>query len=152
MLDVIRTRRSVRKYTAEPIATQTLELLREAVQLAPTSRNLASRRFEWVDDAKTLDVLARAKAHGSGFIAGAPLAAVICGLPEVSDVWIEDCAIAAITLQYAATSLGLGSCWAQIRERSDARGVSAELVTREALGLPHDVRVECIIAIGHPAT
>lgn len=150
MLEVIRTRKSVRTYAATPIAAETVQLLGEAIELAPTSRNLASRRFEWVTDAATLNRLSLAKAHGSAFVANAPLAVVVCGLPEVSDVWIEDCAIAAITLQYAATSLGLGSCWAQIRERSDAQGRSSELAVKEVLDLPEDIRVECIIALGHP--
>lgn len=151
MLDVIRTRRSVRSYTEQPIPAETIALLQEAIDCAPTSRGLASRRVEWVTDPVLLEALARAKAHGSAFVARAPLAVVVCGLPDVSDVWIEDCAIAAITLQYAATSLGLGSCWAQIRKRSDADGRCSEEVVRGVLELPDNVRVDCVIAVGHPS-
>ncbi len=150
MLDVIRARRSVRSYGDQQVSQEMLALLEEAVERAPTSRGLASRRIEWVTDSAQLAALSRAKEHGAAFVARAPLAVVFCGLPGVSDVWVEDCAIAAITLQYAATSLGLVSCWAQIRKRTDAQDRDAEAVVREILGLPADVSVDCIIAVGHP--
>ena len=47
----------------------------------------------------------------------APLAIVVCGDPAKCDVWIEDCSIASILLHLAATDLGLGSCWIQLRLR-----------------------------------
>ena len=60
-------------------------------------------------------------------------------------------AIAATLLQLTATDLGLGSCWIQIRERLHADGSPAEQYVRDVLGLPAELRVLCILAIGHPA-
>jgi nitroreductase len=74
----------------------------------------------------------------------------ICADPTRSDVWVEDCAIAAIILQLTAESMGLGSCWAQMRLRSDASGRSAEANVREILELPEEWSVDCIIGIGQP--
>jgi len=79
-----------------------------------------------------------------------PLAIVVCADSGKSDVWIEDCAIASIILQLTALSLGLGSCWAQIRNRNHDGSRSAEEYIRELLGLPERLKVESVIGIGHP--
>jgi nitroreductase len=75
----------------------------------------------------------------------------VCADPARCDVWIEDCAIAATILHLAAESLGLGSCWVQIRQRPHGDGRSAEEYVREVLGLPESLVLECIIGIGYPA-
>ncbi len=151
MIEVLRSRRSIRRYRDEPIPRELIEQLKEALLRAPSSRGLVSRRFVFVTDPTVLEGLSRAKKASAGFLADAPLGVVVCGDEAVSDVWIEDCAIAAIIGQLTATSLGLGSCWIQMRERVDAAGRSAEDVIRELLELPATVRVDCVLAIGYPA-
>ena len=47
----------------------------------------------------------------------APLGVVVCADSSKCDVWVEDASIATIFLHLAATSMGLGSCWLQIRKR-----------------------------------
>jgi nitroreductase len=76
---------------------------------------------------------------------------VILGDTVRSDTCIEDCSIAAITLQYTAESLGLSSCWCQVRLRSHSTGRSAEEIVREVLSIPDRYLVECIIGIGYHA-
>ena len=73
-----------------------------------------------------LGKLAKSKQHGSEFLKNAPLAIVICADSTKSDVWVEDCSIAAIIIQLTALSLGLGSCWAQIRDRQHDYEITAE--------------------------
>jgi nitroreductase len=68
-----------------------------------------------------------------------------------SDVWVEDCSIAAIIIQLTALSLGLGSCWAQMRNRNHSYEIAAETYVQELLGLPEHIKVECILGIGYPA-
>jgi nitroreductase len=104
-----------------------------------------------VDDPETIGQLSRAKPQGSEFIKKAPLVIVVCADSTKSDVWIEDCSIAAIIIQLTAQSLGLGSCWAQIRNRQHDYEKTAESYVQELLGLPEQVKVECILGIGHPA-
>lgn len=149
-LSLLQKRRSIRKFKPETIEAEKVEQLIEAVLRAPSSRGLNPWQFMVVDDRETLKRLARAKAHGSEFLGGASLAVAVCADPQRCDVWIEDCAIAAIILQLAAESLGLGSCWAQIRQRPHGEGRSAEAYVREVLGLPPSLAVECIVGIGYP--
>ena len=150
LLDLLQNRRSTRQFKPTPITPEQIEQLSEALLRSPSSRGLNPWHFVVVDDPQLLARLARAKAHGAEFLAGAPLAIVICADPTRSDVWVEDCAIAAIILQLTAESLGLGSCWAQMRLRSDASGRSAEANVRAILNLPVDWNVDCIIGIGQP--
>jgi len=76
---------------------------------------------------------------------------VVCGDESKSDVWVEDCSIASILLQLTAQSLGLGSCWGQIRLRHHDDSKSAECFIQEQLNIPSHIRVESIIGIGYPA-
>jgi nitroreductase len=151
MLGLLRKRRSIRTFTPEPITPEAMDALKEAALRAPSSRGLNPWEFIWVDDPETIAGLARAKQHGSAFLANAPLAVVVCADESRSDVWVEDCAIAAIIIQLTAVSLGLGSCWAQVRLRPHDGRASAEAYVQELLGLPEQVKVACILGIGHPA-
>jgi len=151
MIELIRKRRSIRSFTGQPLEKGQVALLVETLLRAPTSRNINPWEFVVVDDSALLARLATAKQHGSGFLSGAALAVVICADETKSDVWIEDCSIAAILLQMAAQSLGLGSCWAQIRQRQHDEQVTAEQFVQKLLGIPSQVRVEAIIGIGYPA-
>lgn len=149
-MELLRKRRSIRKFTPEKVAPETVALLMEAALRAPSSRGNKPWEFVVVDDGELLGRLARAKEHGSEFLGGAPLAVVVCADSTRSDVWIEDCSIAAVIVQLAALSLGLGSCWVQIRNRRHDGGSSAEEYIRALLGLPEHIMVESVIGIGHP--
>lgn len=150
MIELVRNRRSIRSYTSEPIDRQSLDLLVETLLRAPSSRNINPWEFIVVDDPALLKQLSAAKAHGSAFLKGAPLGIVVCADSTKSDVWVEDCAIASILVQMAAESLGLGSCWIQIRQRPHNADATAEAYIQELLGIPSHVKVESIISIGHP--
>ncbi len=150
-INILRQRRSIRFFDDKPLTEEQIELLKEALLRSPTSRGRNPWQFILVTEKTLLESLSCAKEHGSGFIADASVAFVICGDETVSDVWIEDCSIAAITVQYAATALGLGSCWAQIRLRKHDPENSAEDYIQNLLNIPKNIRVESIIGIGHPA-
>jgi nitroreductase len=150
MIELLRNRRSIRKFTPEKIDAARIDILSEAALRAPSSRGINPWEFILVDDPKTILSLSKAKQHGSEFLKNAPLAIVICADSVKSDVWIEDCTIAAIIIQLTAQSLGLGSCWAQIRNRSHDIEKSAEVFVQELLGLPEHVKIESILGIGHP--
>lgn len=151
MIEYIRKRRSIRSFTGQMLGKEQIELLVETVLRAPSSRNINPWEFIVVDNAELLKKLATAKQHGSGFLSGAALAVVICADETKSDVWVEDCSIAAILLQMTAQSLGLGSCWAQIRQRQHDKQTTAEQFVQELLEIPPQIRVEAIIGIGYPA-
>lgn len=151
MIDMLRTRRSIRKYQVRKIEPESIDLIRESLLRSPSSRGINPWRFILVDDPDLLEQLSEAKQHGSTFLKGAALGIVVCGNETESDVWIEDCSIASIVAQLAAHSLGLGSCWIQIRNRFHSSGVAAEDYVRDLLAIPTGVRVLSIISIGHPA-
>lgn len=151
MLDILRNRRSTRKFENIKIPKEKIEILKEALLRAPTSKNNRPWEFVFVDDGDRLAALSACKPHGAAFLSKAPLAVVIAADESRSDVWVEDCSIAAITLQYVAQSLNLGSCWIQVRKRSQASGESAESVVKDVLSLPTHLRVDSIIALGYRA-
>ena len=151
MIELLRTRRSVRRYKPLPLSAAARAILEEAALRSPTSRNREVWEFVFVDDPVLLKGLAAAKPHGGAFVGDAPLAVVVCGDETRSDVWVEDCSIACILLQVTAHDLGLGSCWCQIRGRRHGDGGTAEAHVQSLLGLPSRLRVEAIIAIGVPA-
>jgi len=150
MIDLLRGRRSIRKYTSRPVDRPTLDLLLEAALRAPSSRNNKPWKFIVVDNPELLATLSTAKTHGSAFLRQAPLGIVVCADSARSDVWIEDCAIAALLIQMEAQSLGLGSCWIQIRNRPHSESVTAESFIQGQLGLPEQIKVASIISIGYP--
>jgi nitroreductase len=150
MLDILRKRRSIRKYVDKEIDPKTIELLKEAALRAPTSRGIKPWRFVFVTDKALLEKLSTAKKSGSGFLKGASLGVVVCADETESDVCIEDCSIASIILQLEGQSLGLGSCWIQIRNRMYSDDMSSEDYVRGVLNLPKNLRVESIISFGYP--
>ena len=150
-IKMLRTRRSIRRFQEKPIEPGLQALLKEAVLRSPSSRDLNPWEFIFIDDPETLETLSRAKPHGAGFLKKAPLGICIIADPEKCDVWIEDCSIASIFLHLAAHSLGLGSCWIQIRKRTHNGSTSAESYIRGVLGVPENYHVLSIVAVGYPA-
>lgn len=151
VLSLLQSRRSTRRFLPRPIEQEKIDRLLEAALRAPSSRGLQPWEFILVTERDTLKALGQVKAHGAEFLAGASLAVVVCADPNRCDVWIEDCAIAALLVQLEAEALGLGSCWAQLRLRQNRQGRSAEAVARELLDIPETYAVPVIIGLGYPA-
>jgi len=150
MLEILRDRRSIRRYQDREIEGEKIEQLKEATLRAPSSRGINPWRFVFITDKAMLEKLSSAKESGSSFLKGAALGVVVAAVQGESDVWVEDCSIAAIVLQLAGCSLGLGSCWIQIRNRRHSSIMSAEDYVKQTLALPDEFLVECIISFGYP--
>ena len=149
--DLVCLRRSHRKFTTEEIDAEDVRLIMRAALMSPTSKGQRAWQFVVVDDPTDMEKLSDAKDMGAQFMKGAPLAIVVLGDPLQNDCWIEDGAIAAISMQYQAEELGLGSCWVQMRGRGLADGTSADDVIRGVLDIPENLHVLCIVAVGHKA-
>ncbi|WP_297329675.1 nitroreductase family protein [uncultured Bacteroides sp.] len=147
--ELIKARRSMRKFTGEELTQEQVVTLMKAALMSPTSKRSNAWQFIVVDDKEKLKQLSYSKEQASQFIADAALAIVVTGDPLASDVWIEDASIASIFLQLQAEDLGLGSCWVQIRERFTAAGVPSNEYVHEILDIPLQLQVLSIIAIGH---
>ncbi len=93
MIELLRTRRSNRKYNEQKIEPDKLEILKEAVLRSPSSKGINPWRFIFIDDAATIQKLKACKPSGAGPLDTAPLAVVFCADKTVNDAWIEDCSI-----------------------------------------------------------
>lgn len=148
LLELLRKRRSTRKFMETEISPDLVEKLMQAALMAPASKSSNPWQFILVDDREMLKSLSVSKKMGAKLIENCSLAVVVIADPEKSDVWVEDASIASIYLQLEAEDLGLGSCWVQIRCRQNAEGEDSEAVVRRLLNVPENFRVESIIAIG----
>ena len=147
--ELIKTRRSTRKFTDQPLKPEEVEALLKAALMAPSSKGSTPWQFVAVEDKEKLRELSLCKKSGCMFITDCALAIVVLGNPLVSDAWIEDASIASIYLQLQAEDLGLGSCWAHVRDRFTADDEASEDYVRRLLGIPYQLEVLSIIAIGH---
>ena len=138
--ELIKNRRSMRKFTDEELTQDQVVALMKAALMSPSSKRSNSWQFVVVDDKEILKELSHCKEQASSFIADAALAIVVMADPLASDVWIEDASIASIMIQLQAEDLGLGSCWVQVRERFTATGI---------LDIPLQLQILSVIAIGH---
>lgn len=149
--ELLKSRRSIRKFLSREVEKEKLETILKSALLAPSSRARRPWEFIAVTDRALLKRLSASRDFGSEFLAGAPLGIVVAADPNACDVWVEDASIASIIIQLSAQSLGLSSCWIQVRERSHAEGVKAEDYIKGILGIPMEYRVECMVAVGYAA-
>lgn len=150
MISLIKKRRSIRVFQNKSVEKEKIDRIVQAALLSPSSKNNNPWIFIVLDDKELLFKLSKAKTHGSQFIKNAPLAFIVLADPNQSDVWIEDCSITATMIIMTAQALGLGSCWVQIRKRRNPDNQDSEEFIRNLLGIPGNLRVLCMVAIGYP--
>ena len=148
-IDLLRQRRSTRKFENRPVEEEKIEKILQAALMAPSSKRSTPWHFVAVDEKEKLEKMAGSREMGSKFLENAPLAIVVLAEEEKSDVWVEDASITAILMQLEAEDLGLGSCWVQVRGRRKDETVTTEEYLRELLNVPAELKIECIIAIGY---
>ena len=150
IFQVIRDRRSIRRYRSAAVEDEKLEQVLDAARLAPSWKNLQCWRFLVIRDRKRRERLLTAfpaDNPGSRAIATAPVIIVVCADPKASGVengieyYIADTAIAFEHLCLAAHALGLGTFW---------MGWFDEAAIREALAIPDEFRVIGITPLGYP--
>ena len=150
LLEIMRHRRSVRKYTGEVIEESKLKQILAAALLAPSGRAKRPWEFVVVRDKDVLHELAGAREHGAEMLAGADCAVVVFGDEDMTDVWTEDCCNAMAQMYLMASYLGVGCCWIQGRLRKTGSGVMTEDYVRDLLGVPSHYRLEAIMSLGMP--
>ena len=146
--EVIRTRRSVRKYRHDPIPEETLHRVLEAARIAPSGSNRQPTRLIVVSGQAAKRELVPL-CHGQEFVAQAPLVIAACGrdLHYSRGEWmgdysmLVDVAIAVDHLTLAARAEGLGTCWI---------GSFNGPAMKEYFGLPEDVHVCALTPLGYP--
>jgi len=138
-LEAIRRRRSVRKYTGDPIPREHLEIIVDAGRLAASGSNNQPWDFIVVTDRAMIDQLKIASQWMEQ--AGAIIAVVLD--PE-SRWWLEDGSAAVENMLIAATALGYGSCWLE------GYTLPREEEFKTLLGVPREKRLLTLVPIGVP--
>ncbi len=141
---------SIRRFRSDDIDDDTLKLILEAGNAAPSAGNLQARDFVVVRSEEKKLKLAKA-ALKQMFIAEAPIVVVVCAnyprsvrvYGQRGKLYAEQDATAAVeNILLAVTALGLGAVWV---------GAFDEEEVAEILDLPEYVRPIAIIPIGYPA-
>ncbi len=147
-MNSIFTRRSIRKYTDQPVPEESVNLCLRAAMYAPCAGNEQAWEFIITRDKENLKRLSDAHPYGAALF-GANVAVTICGnrskLKFPQEYWVEDCSAAAQNFMLQAAELGIGSVWLAVYPCEDRM----ESVSRE-LGLPANVVPLCIIPMGYP--
>lgn len=143
-------RRSVRRYTGEPVNRDVLNEIMKVALTAPSSFGHRPVEFVVVEDSDTIRDLAACKSYGGSQIIGAGAVIVVMVKQDRGEFWIEDGAVASSYILLAAEQYGLGACWVQIRNRTGRRKSSSDEI-RELLGIPRGYEVLNLVAIGGKA-
>ena len=147
-LEAIYTRRSIRKFTAQDIADDSLDAILKAGMLAPSAHNQQPWRFVVVRSAQGRQAIADASPY-TKMATDAPVCVIVCGDTnnlKAPAYWPQDCSAAIENMLVAARALGIGSVWTGMypeQERIDA--LSA------AFALPEGVIPLGAIVLGYPA-
>ncbi len=147
VMEVIRTRRSIRKFTDKPVLPEMIDTILQAAMLAPSAGNQKPWHFIVVTDREKLDHVPSYHPY-AGMIRQAGVAIVVCGAPEGTkwpDFWVQDCSAAIQNLLLAARGLGLGTVWTGVYPLEDRM-----IKTRELFGIPENVYPLAIIPVGWP--
>lgn len=146
-LENLLTRRSIRRYTAEPVTEAEVEVLLRAAMAAPSAGNQQPWHFVTIADRSVLSQLPDIQPHCRQMLL-APLAILVCAdvtAEKHEGFWVQDCAAAAQNILLAAHALGLGGAWCGLYPRTPwCEGVA------RLLNLPHHVQPLCLLSIGHP--
>lgn len=148
VLTALRTRRSVRAYTKEPVSDRDLDTVLAAAQLAPSAANEQPWDFVVIRDPKTLAAVGGINPYAS-FAAKAPVAILVCldtEKEEIPGMGILDVAMSAENLLLAAHGIGLGAVFTGIFPMVDRMEGF-----RKLLDMPENIIPVGLIVLGHPA-
>ncbi|MBN2461337.1 MAG: nitroreductase family protein [Candidatus Cloacimonetes bacterium] len=146
LLDIIKSRFSVRKFRDDPVRESDLHLILEAARLAPSARNLQEWHFVVIRDKgkrRQLTDICR----GQSFVAEAPVTIAVCAgntdyiMACGEKAYTVDAAIAAEHIVLQAAELGLGTCWI---------GAFYQDGIARLINLPENMRVVALIPLGYP--
>lgn len=149
LLEIMRTRRSVRKYTAQEISDDDIKKILSAALLAPSGHSKYPCEFIVVKDRETLKKMSTCRVNVAKMLEGAACAVVVIADKEKSDTLIEDCAVAMMNMELEAAALGIGNCWIQVRGRDAEDGSTSENYLRGILNFPENFMCQSILSLGY---
>ncbi len=147
VMEAILKRRSIRRFTNQPIAKEDIYSLLHAAMMAPTARNCQEWEFVVVRNKETFKKMMHVHPYAK-MLEQADCALVVCGNTQrehAPGYWMADCGAATQNILLAATSLGIGSVWLGVYPNEERMAGVAKI-----LGLPDHVKPLNIIALGYP--
>jgi len=147
-LEAILSRRSIRRYTPEPVPDPVIVEILRAAMSAPSAGNQQPWQFVVVADRRLRNEIPTFHPYAQ-MVREAPIAIVVCGdlrLENYQGYWVQDCSAATQNLLLAAHAKGLGAVWVGIYPKED-RVVRLQ----QLLGLPAEVIPLAVVPIGYPA-
>lgn len=147
LIDLILTRRSIRKFKAIRVERDTIQSVIKAAMYAPSAANRQPWHFIVIDE-KSIMVDIMAFHSNSRMLGTASHAILICGdenLQHDNNYWKADCGAATQNMLLAAHSLGLGACWIGIFPREYRMNSISALMK-----LPDHIKPFALVAIGYP--
>lgn len=145
MLELIKKRRSIRQYTADPVSDSEIRALLEAAMAAPSADDMRPWEIIVVRRKDLREELSRVHPWAA-MCKSAAVVFVVLGDARRSSRWVEDCSALTENLLLAVTGLGLGAVWVGIYPQS-----ADEAYIRRLLGIPEHLHVLCLVPVGHPA-
>ncbi len=147
LFEVLKSRRSIRSYTNDPVSDEIIAQLLDAAMLAPSAGNQQPWHFIIIKERVTLDKVPDFHPY-SKMVLNAQVAILICGDPSGKkwpDFWSQDCSAATQNLLLAARGLGLGTVWAGVYPvEKRMRGF------RDLLHIPENIFPFSFIPLGWP--
>lgn len=143
LIDLIRNRRSVRKYQDKPVPREVLGEVLDCARLAPTAGNGQQWLFSCITDKELLKHVADATLCGK-FIKSVPACFAVFGKADYRYA-VDDCCAATMNLIYAAGSKGLGTCWVWVD------GAPYDEAVRGILNVPAGYRLISLVPVEYPA-
>lgn len=149
-IDCILDRRSIRKYTQEPVSAEDLHTLLKAGMAAPSAVNERPWEFVVVQEETKRKEVSKVCPYWAP-AADAPLIIVVCGNTSsgsetVKTFFVQDCSCASENILCAAAGIGLGGVWLGVYGMQDRMDGLASV-----LGIPDGVFPVSVLAIGHPS-
>jgi len=149
LLEIMRTRRSVRKYTAQEISDDDIKKILSAALLAPSGHSKYPCEFIVVKNRDTLNKMSHCRVNVAKMLEGAACAVVVIADSEKSDTIVEDCSVAMMNMELEAAALGIGNCWIQVRGRDAEDGTASEDYLRGILNFPANYACQSVLSLGY---
>jgi len=147
-MEAILTRRSIRKYTKQPVSESLVKEILTAAMSAPSANNKQPWQFVVMNQREVLDKVPEFHLHAN-MIKEAPLAILVCGdltRQEHKGYLVLDCTAATENLLLAVHAKELGAVWLGIYPREERiSGI------KKLLALPDDIMPIALLVIGYPA-
>lgn len=144
--ETIFTRRSIRKFTEQPVSEADIAEILDAAMSAPSAGNCQPWEFIVVREQAGRDAIGACSPY-AGMASKAPVCIMVCAdtsREKHAGFWVQDCSAAMQNLLLAARAKGIGSVWIglhPVAERSHA--------AQKNFGLPEHVHVLGVAALGY---